>query len=129
MTPILILDEAQIELWEAVAFYENRCAGLGLDFEKEIKASLETISGLLPSLTAEGSRGTGRHGPRRPSLRPGGDANKIVFVRGVFADGWWSGSTVGNHGRRIVRVWACGPGVTCICWVTGSPSRGVMVTL
>lgn len=43
MTPILILDEAQIELWEAVAFYENRCAGLGLDFEKEIKASLETI--------------------------------------------------------------------------------------
>lgn len=39
MTPVLILHEAEIELWEAVMFYENRCAGLGLDFEREIKAA------------------------------------------------------------------------------------------
>ncbi len=43
MTPITILHEAEMELWEAVEFYENRCAGLGLDFEKEIKAALELI--------------------------------------------------------------------------------------
>ncbi len=43
MTFIAILDEAEIELWEAVGFYENRCAGLGLDFVKEIKAALEII--------------------------------------------------------------------------------------
>jgi hypothetical protein len=43
MTSIVILDEAEIELWEAVGFYENRCAGLGLDFVKEIKAALEII--------------------------------------------------------------------------------------
>ena len=45
MTSIVILDEAEIELWEAVGFYENRCAGLGLDFVKEIKAALEKYSG------------------------------------------------------------------------------------
>jgi hypothetical protein len=43
MTPIVILHEAQTELWEAVEFYDNRSAGLGLDFEKEIKAALEII--------------------------------------------------------------------------------------
>ena len=43
MTSVAILHEAEIELWEAVQFYENRCVGLGLDFEKEIKAALELI--------------------------------------------------------------------------------------
>jgi hypothetical protein len=43
MTPVTILHGAEIELWEAVQFYENRCAGLGLDFEKEIKAAMELI--------------------------------------------------------------------------------------
>ena len=43
MTSVTILHEAEIELWEAVEFYENRCAGLGLDFGKEIKAALEIV--------------------------------------------------------------------------------------
>ncbi|HSW02635.1 MAG TPA: type II toxin-antitoxin system RelE/ParE family toxin [Sedimentisphaerales bacterium] len=43
MTSIAILHEAEIELWEAVEFYENRCAGLGLDLEREIKAAVEGI--------------------------------------------------------------------------------------
>ena len=43
MTPISILHEAEIEVWEAVQFYENRSAGLGLDFEKEIKTATELI--------------------------------------------------------------------------------------
>lgn len=43
MTPVVILHEAEIELWEAVEFYEDRCSGLGLDFEREIKAAVECI--------------------------------------------------------------------------------------
>jgi plasmid stabilization system protein ParE len=43
MTPIVILHEAEMELWEAVEFYESRSPGLGLDFEKEIKAALQLI--------------------------------------------------------------------------------------
>jgi hypothetical protein len=43
MTPIAILHEAEIELWEAVQFYESRHAGLGLDFEKEIRGAIELI--------------------------------------------------------------------------------------
>ena len=43
MTPVVILHEAEIELWQAVEFYESRCAGLGLDFAKEIKAALENM--------------------------------------------------------------------------------------
>jgi hypothetical protein len=43
MTPIVILHEAEIELWEAVEFYEGKCVGLGLDFEKEIKSAVDLI--------------------------------------------------------------------------------------
>jgi hypothetical protein len=43
MMPITILHEAEIKLWEAVQFYENRCIGLGLDFEREIKAAIEIV--------------------------------------------------------------------------------------
>jgi hypothetical protein len=37
MTPITILHEAEIELWETVQFHENRCPGL--DSEREIVES------------------------------------------------------------------------------------------
>ena len=40
MTPVTILHEAEAELWEAVAYYESRCPGLGLDFAAEIEASI-----------------------------------------------------------------------------------------
>ena len=43
MTSVTILHEAEVELWEAVEFYENQCVGLGLDFEKEVKATVELI--------------------------------------------------------------------------------------
>jgi len=42
MTPATILDEAKIELLNA-NYYETKYAGLGLDFEKEIKASIKMI--------------------------------------------------------------------------------------
>lgn len=44
MTGITILHEAEVELWKAVAYYEEKSAGLGFDFETEIERSLETIT-------------------------------------------------------------------------------------
>lgn len=35
MNDVIILHEAEVELWEAVAYYEDKAAGLGLDFENE----------------------------------------------------------------------------------------------
>ena len=43
MTPATILHEAEVELWEAVEFYESKRVGLGLDFEKAVKAAVELI--------------------------------------------------------------------------------------
>ena len=39
MTGVTIIHEAEVELWEAVAYYEERARGLGLDFEIEIELS------------------------------------------------------------------------------------------
>nr|VFK24334.1 MAG: ParE toxin of type II toxin-antitoxin system, parDE [Candidatus Kentron sp. MB]VFK34298.1 MAG: ParE toxin of type II toxin-antitoxin system, parDE [Candidatus Kentron sp. MB]VFK76637.1 MAG: ParE toxin of type II toxin-antitoxin system, parDE [Candidatus Kentron sp. MB] len=44
MTDVTILHEAKVELWEAVAYYEDRALGLGLDFETEIERSVRTIA-------------------------------------------------------------------------------------
>jgi toxin ParE1/3/4 len=44
MTNVTILHEAELELWEAVSYYEEQAAGLGLDFELEIEQSLQTIA-------------------------------------------------------------------------------------
>lgn len=44
MTRVLFLDEAELELSEAVAHYENIYSGLGLDFEREVKENVCRIS-------------------------------------------------------------------------------------
>jgi len=43
VTPASILHEAEVELWDAVAYYEDKSPGLGLDFEAEIERSISTI--------------------------------------------------------------------------------------
>ena len=43
MTAVTVLPEAEQELWEAVEYYEDKCPGLGFDFEQEVKASVELI--------------------------------------------------------------------------------------
>jgi toxin ParE1/3/4 len=43
MTLITILDEAELELWDAVAYYEDKASGLGLDFEAEVEKALLVI--------------------------------------------------------------------------------------
>jgi hypothetical protein len=44
MTGIPILREAEVELWDAVEYYESKAAGLGLDFQNEIENALEMIA-------------------------------------------------------------------------------------
>ncbi len=44
MTSITFLHEAEIELWDAVSYYEDNAQGLGLDFEKEVERSVQAIS-------------------------------------------------------------------------------------
>jgi toxin ParE1/3/4 len=44
MTDAIILHEAEVELWEAVEYYESRSPGLGLDLQAEIEASVHAIS-------------------------------------------------------------------------------------
>ncbi len=43
MKPVIIHAEAELELWYAVSFYENRVSGLGLDFETETGRILAEI--------------------------------------------------------------------------------------
>lgn len=43
MTPATILHEAEVELWNAVAYYEDKSPGLGLDFEAEVELSVDTV--------------------------------------------------------------------------------------
>jgi len=39
MTATTILHEAEVELWEAVEYYESRSPGLGLDFQATVAIS------------------------------------------------------------------------------------------
>ncbi len=39
-----ILHEAEMELWEAVEYYETRSPGLGLDLQAEIQGAVEAIA-------------------------------------------------------------------------------------
>jgi len=43
MTRATIFHEAEEELWNAVVYYEERCPGLGFDFEQAVKAAVEEI--------------------------------------------------------------------------------------
>jgi len=68
MTDVTVLREAEAELWEAIAYYEDRAHGLGLDFEAEIERSVQTVCEF----------------PERWPLRPDGTrrylANRFPFL-------------------------------------------------
>lgn len=58
MIPVTLLHEAEIELWEAVAYYEDKATGLGLDFASEIERMLAEL-GIAPErwpLRPDGTR-------------------------------------------------------------------------
>ncbi len=40
MMPAVILHEAEVELWDAIAYYEDKSPGLGLDFALELERSV-----------------------------------------------------------------------------------------
>ncbi|MCK9304108.1 MAG: type II toxin-antitoxin system RelE/ParE family toxin [Bacteroidales bacterium] len=44
MIDVTILDESEEELWEAVAYYENKAQGLGLNLNVEIQRSIQVIA-------------------------------------------------------------------------------------
>lgn len=44
MTPVRLIHEAEVELWESVAYYEDKASGLGLDFAAEVENSLQILS-------------------------------------------------------------------------------------
>ena len=63
MKPVIIHAEAELELWHAVSFYENRVSGLGLDFETEtgrILAEIQETPKRYPKV---------KHGARRSLMR------------------------------------------------------------
>ena len=43
MTQVTILHEAEVELWDAVSYYDDKATGLGLDFEAEMERSVRTV--------------------------------------------------------------------------------------
>ncbi|MCD5406236.1 MAG: type II toxin-antitoxin system RelE/ParE family toxin, partial [Desulfotomaculum sp.] len=43
MKRIIIHSETELELWEAVEYYETKCVGSGLDLEQEISRTLVNI--------------------------------------------------------------------------------------
>jgi len=62
--PLVIEEEAELELVNSVAFYEERKSGLGLDFEAAARQALTTIA------AAPERWPTGRHGTRRCVMAP-----------------------------------------------------------
>jgi hypothetical protein len=44
MTEATILHEAEVELWEVVAYYEDKAPGLGIDFACEVEQGVQAIS-------------------------------------------------------------------------------------
>ena len=43
MKRIIVHSEAELELWQAVDYYETKCVGLGLDLEQEVSRTLVDI--------------------------------------------------------------------------------------
>lgn len=64
MKPVIIHEEAELELWQAVSFYESKVAGLGLDFESQIRRILADIQN-SPELHPKKKHGTRCHLTRR----------------------------------------------------------------
>ena len=57
MKPLVIEEEAELELVGSIAFYEERKTGLGLDFETAARQALDTIA-TAPERWPTGKRST-----------------------------------------------------------------------
>ena len=56
----LIVEEAELELFGSIAFYEERMSGLGLDFEAATRRAMKIIAS-APERWPIGKHGTRRH--------------------------------------------------------------------
>jgi toxin ParE1/3/4 len=62
--PLFVEEEAELELFGSIAFYEERMSGLGLDFETATRRALKIIS-RAPERWPIGKHGTRRYVMRR----------------------------------------------------------------
>jgi len=104
MTGVTVLHEAETELWEAVQFYEGRCAGLGLDFAKEIRAAVESIQ-QFPNRWPAREDGTRRYLIHRfpyfvVYIVHRGHVWIIAFAHCKRKPGYWSGRAAKTSARR-----------------------------
>ncbi len=62
MKPVVVHSEARVELDDAMAFYESRACGLGLDFQTKVERAIfeEQGTGNLFRVTG-GGKGHGDH--------------------------------------------------------------------
>ncbi len=60
MKQIIIHEKAEKELWHSVEYYEDKVAGLGLDFENEIQKALLSIQ-RHPNINTESKYGARRY--------------------------------------------------------------------
>jgi toxin ParE1/3/4 len=63
MKRVIVHSEAELELWQAVDYYETKSSGLGLDFEREVSRALGDIQ------EAPNRWPTGKYGTRRRLLQ------------------------------------------------------------
>jgi len=91
--PLRIHRAAETEFWEAVAYYEEKIPGLGLDFIEEIERSFEVIR-------SDPSRWRIRdHGARRYNI----DRFPYYIAYLDFPDHLWVVAIA--HGRRLPEYW------------------------
>jgi toxin ParE1/3/4 len=64
MKPVRFHPEAQLELEEAIAYYEARCPGLGIDLRKKVEAAVLNIQ-THPLRWTPAQFGTRRYLPAR----------------------------------------------------------------
>lgn len=57
MNHLIVHDEAEFELWQAVDYYESKCVGLGLDFVNEVSRAFANIQ-KTPNQWPIGENGT-----------------------------------------------------------------------
>ncbi len=100
MTDLIVLHEAEVELWEAVAYYEEKAPGLGSDFAAEVERSMKTVAE-RPELWPLREDGTRRHLTHRfPYLIVYACRNNCVWIVAVAhcrrQPGYWSNRLPGT---------------------------------
>jgi len=95
--PLIVEEEAELELLGSIAFYEERMLGLGLDFEAASRRALKIIAS-APKRWPIGKHGTRRYVMRRfPFVIHYIDVPDriwiVAFAHTSRKPGYWKGRT------------------------------------